>query len=597
MNWSRLSVVPALLLSVLPSFGQDVFVPPVPIGILRDGKRHVPKEPIPFPAETETWIRVRSPHFDILSSATESKTRAMAENLETLAAALTGVSARFQKPRTATTIFVFADRKESQPYFDLLIGVEKTGATGVFVRHSSGGTMFVDASRKRVERTAMHELVHALLRQSDVVPPLWIEEGLAEYFSATETRKDVLVAGQPIAAHEELLMRSPPRTLETLFGITTESAAAASPHFYAQSWAAVSWLMRLGQSAFYPFLQSLEHGATVEQALRMHYGKSLDELLHGVQKLGRHVVKIPRAAPAAAAIEAKPLERAALLYELGRFLGHVEGAEKESERHLRGAIAVDANYARAWAALGDYERAVAADPNDAQIVLDYAESLLKTAIGPFAGVFEPEPGDAAAFRKARTLGERALALGGDEARAQAVVGTSWLVEEDVRPGIAALERARALAPSRMDVALHLYDMYLRVNDRARADALFAATFARPRDTQTAFAARTLLLRVETQRANELARAGKLDEAAAVVKALAAATDDVAARRELEQQAAQLVTTAAVNRHIAMYNEAIVSFNAGRKREALKILDELLAVATDPQVVRDAQRLRREVRGK
>jgi len=38
-------------------------------------------------------------------------------------------------------------------------------------------------------------------------------------------------------------------------------------------------------------------------------------------------------------------------------------------------------------------------------------------------------------------------------------------------------------------------------------------------------------------------------------------------------------------------------NAGRKLEAIRILDELLRVATDAQVVRDAQRLRGEVRAR
>jgi tetratricopeptide (TPR) repeat protein len=138
-------------------------------------------------------------------------------------------------------------------------------------------------------------------------------------------------------------------------------------------------------------------------------------------------------------------------------------------------------------------------------------------------------------------------------------------------------------------------MYLQRGERAKADALFAAAFARSRDKQTVFAARNLLVRFETDRASALSKSGKLDEAAAIVRRLAGETPDARVRRELEQQADQLAATAAVNRHIEMYNRAVAASNAGQKREAVKIVDELLRVATDPEVVRDAQRLRSELR--
>src|SRR6185436_5165694 len=205
--------------------------------------------------------------------------------------------------------------------------------------------------------------------------------------------------------------------------------------------------------------------------------------------------------------------------------------------------------------------------------------------------------DAIAFRKARVLAERALALGAEEGRARGTIGTTYLVERDVAPAIPHLERARELAPARTDFALHLYDLYLRLGERAKADALFAAAFEHARDKQTVFAARNLLLRFETDRASALAKAGRLEEAAAIVCGLAAATEDALGRRELEQQAAQLAATAVVNRHIEMYNQAVTMVNAGRRRDALELLEELLRVATDAQVVRDAQRLRGEVRAR
>ena len=587
-----------LLLVATTAIAQDVYVPPVPIGIKgAQGKAHIPKRPIPFPAADEAWIRIRTPHFDLISSASEERTRAIAGDLERFATALIQTSSRFETAVAPTRVFVFERRRESQPYFDLLLSREKTTVSGVYVRASIGGTMFIDSAR-RFARTATHELVHDLLRHSERVPPLWLEEGLAEYFSNATIRKDEIIAGAPIPEHLSMLQRNAPPPIEELLAVRAESDSAAAPLFYAQSWAAVDWLMQHGPAKIYGFIHDLEEGVSVAQALSANYGKTLDDMSRTLRNPGRSIraTRIP-APETNLALTAAPVDRATLLYELGRFLSHVGGAEEDSQRHLRGALEANPKHAPTLAALGRFEEAIASDPNDAETHLIYAESLLGDAVGPFAGVFEAEQDDVEPFRKARSLAERALKLGAEEGRARGTIGATYVVEHDVTPAIPLLERARELDPARIDFALHLYGAYLRMGQRAKAEALYAAAFERARDKQTVFAARNMRLRFETERANALAKSGKLDEAASIVRELAAATDDAFARKELEQQAAQLVATAAVNRHIEMYNQAVSMSNAGRKRDALKILDELLRVATDPQVVRDAQRLRGEVKGR
>ena len=456
--------------------------------------------------------------------------------------------------------------------------------------------MFIDGSRgARIERTAMHELVHDLLRrQSDAAPPLWVEEGLAEYFSSAAVEPGRIVAGTVIREHMARLRRRRQLTVDELIGTTPESPAAASAMFYAESWAAVDWLMSLDDQAFFPFMRELEGGATTAAALQQHYGKTLSDLQRGIRSRNRGTRVVIDATPERSGV-ALPLDRATLLYELGRFLTHVPGAEREAQRHFAEALVVNPRHARTLAILGRLDDALAAGPDDPEVHLLYAESLLTTATGPFAGVFEAGPDDAFRFRKARELAGRGLALGGEEALARGLIGTSWMVEADATPGIPELERSRALAPHRADFALNLYAMYLRSGERTKADALFAAAFANTRDRQTSFAARNVLLVAETARANALVAEGKLAEAAALVRTLAAATPDQRGRAELERQAAKLESTATVNQHIRMYNEAIALSNAGRDREALKAVDALLAVATDAQVIADAKRLRADLR--
>jgi len=590
----------ALLFGAQDSVAQDVFVPPVPSGILKDGKVRSPKRPIPFPAANERWIRVRVGRFDVISSATELRTREIVSDIQTLASALTRSSTRFEQSTVPTTVFVFDKRRESQPYFDLLFARDRAPATGAYVRHAGGGTMFIDGShRGRIERTAMHELVHDLLRQNESAPPLWIEEGLAEYFSSATIRKNKVLAGDPIPEHVQVLHDRVPMTAAELFAATTESNVSAVPSFYSESWAAVDWLMQLDHEKFYDFVKAVESGTPPGAALMEHYGKSVRDLETAIRWRDRLSGRVTLEGTIPEPVPAVPLDRATLLYELATFLTHVSGAERDAQRHYEEALNVAPKHARTLAALGRYEEAVAAAPDDAQVHLLYAESLLTTALGPFAGVFDATDGDAARFRKSRALAERALTLlapdaAGERGRASGIIGTSYLVEDDLAPGISQLERARALLPNRMDFALNLYWMYLRRGDRARADALFAAAFANPPDKQTAFAARNVLLAVESDRASALAKAGKLDEAAAVVRQIAAGTPDPKTRQELEAEAVRLEGLALVNRHITLYNDAIALSNTGRTREALKLLDQLLATATDPLVLRDAKKLKAEL---
>lgn len=583
-----------LVLATLLVLAQDVFVPPVPIGVGRDGKVRSVPQPIPFPKESQPWIRVRTARFDVISSASDDRTRGIAADLESLASALTAASPRFQASPTPTTVFVFSSRRESQPYFELLTATERTAVTGLYVRHGGGGTMFIDASRRSFERTATHELVHDLLRQGDVVPPLWLEEGLAEYVANAQVTNRGVIGGLPIRAHASLLAARPQRTVEEMLAVTVESAEATSSYFYAQSWAAVHWLMQDDSDAFWPFLRDVERGEPVAAALKTHYGRTLDDLHRGIHARSRSATQVKLAARAAAVTaEAAALDRPTLLFELGTFLDYVAGAEAEAQRHFNEVLRIEPRHARTLAALGRYDAAIAAAPADPRIHLEYAEFLLEPAIGDFAGVFAPV--DPANFRKARELAQRALELRADEARARGALGVSYLADRDLASGIRELEQARALAPARMDYAIHLYAMYLRSGAREKADALFAAAFENARDKQVAFAARNGLLEAETERANELARTGKLAEAAALVRSIAATIPDAKGREDMLQQANEIESVALVNKHITMYNDAVTLSNANRKRDAMEVLDELLAVATDAQVRRDAERLRRELR--
>ena len=597
-----------VVLSLAAATAAAQYVPPVPKGI--GGGRTLQARPIRLPSENQKWVRVESPGFTIISAASESRTRDVASNLETLMAALGSIDRRFATPGNRTRVLFFARRADSQPYFDLLLNQHKASSPGMFVSTSSGeGTMIIDGTRSLMERTVFHELVHKLLDAGGARLPLWLEEGIAEYFSSTEIRGAAISIGLPVREHQSQLRNRALIPLPEVFAMTYESPLATQTLFYAQAWGVVDWMIRNSRPGFYRFVADVEAGMSAADAIRKNFNVNVDAVERGIVHHHAPPPSLSLRNENESAITATPLTRADVLYELGRFLGSMEVSRPDGERHLRAAIEADPAHARAIAELGTlrardkkyeeampfFEKAIAADPNDPQIHVAFAETLLQNELGTFAGTTEPGPDAQVRARRARQLARKALELRGDVARAKAAIGTSYLVETDTAPGIAALEEALRLAPVRTDVALNLYALLVRSGDLKRAEALFEERFARARDAQIQFAAKSVFVRERLTLANSLIKAQKIDEAMALLDELMRVTPDEVARFELAEQKRSLAKVAEVNRHILMYNEAVAQLNKGQRTKARATIKALLEVATDPDVIRDAQALEKKLK--
>jgi len=599
---------------------QPGFVPPQLKGLKGDGVARRAEGPIPFPAADEAWIEVRSKHFTFISAAGEKKTRVIAENLETLAAALGRLHTTFATARPEPTpVYLFTRRREVQPYFDMLLNHRDATVSGIFVaQNTSAAIVMITGVRSATDRTAFHELVHNLI-ENGAQPPVWLEEGLAEYFSNVDLRNGSMYAGEPIAPHVHALKQHTLLPVRTLFSVVRDSDTYNLPQgqavFYAESWAAVDWLMH-ERGDFYAFFRDVTAGTPVERALQTHYGKSLDDMqraLGAYAALSRigfgMTVKVPEADTNVAI---RTLSRAETLFAFGHFLSDLEEMAPDAERHFRAALNAEPHYARAIGAIAVlrakdakyddaaklFDEALAADANDPSILLDYAEALLQKEIGPLAETDDVWSDDAPRFRKARELAEKALSLGGDAGRATGDIGTTYLVEPDaaLAPGIAALEKAHALLPARTDFALHLFAMYRRTRALAKADPLFALLDA-SRNAQVAYVARAIVTRVELNRANDLSHHGQLADAAAVLRELAEKTPDPNGRRDLDTQAQELLRVDATNKQIAVYNDAVAQVNLGKYAAARKMLSAILAEATDQELIRDVHELQKQLEGR
>jgi len=300
---------------------------------------------IALPAEKEKWVRVESPHFTVISAASEAETLELARRMETLALVLQNMHARFrEQPLMHSRVLLFDERAEAQPYFELLLS-RGTTAPGAFVSAKDGGTMVL--STRLGARTPYHELVHNLMAGGATRPPLWLEEGLAEYYSNADFVRDTIRLGLP-RRNSDRPQRGF-RPMNELFAVRRDEDMTGDNGFYRQASGAVAWLLRTNRQAFDGFESDVEHGMAVDAALHKHYNATVAQLeqgLMGMYKSQKYVVQAPKVKML---ITASAMPYADVLYELGTFLAQFR--PDDAERYFRASLAADPNHAKARAAL------------------------------------------------------------------------------------------------------------------------------------------------------------------------------------------------------------------------------------------------------
>jgi len=288
--------------------------------------------PIPFPPIERQWVKAETEHFILISGTGEHATRAVAHDLEKLTALLTNTSTYFRTPPQRTRIFLFAERRIALPYFDAVRGY-RIDMSGLTLRHTKGSTMLIDTSaRGGAAFTPRHELVHDLLRGHLKPLPLWIEEGLAEYYSN---------AGLTVREHVSRLRGRLKMPLLQMFSTTSEDAGAWTYDYYAQSWSTVATLMRRSAKSFFELLQDIDEGTDAAAAIHLRYGMTLKDLEIAMRKVSAPAVSLLITTIPPGTLEAKPMTRGELLCELGDLLARVSGREEEAERHFRAALDAD----------------------------------------------------------------------------------------------------------------------------------------------------------------------------------------------------------------------------------------------------------------
>ncbi len=196
------------------------------------------------------WVEVRSPNFRVLTNAGEKEGRRVASQFERMRTVFHILMPSASDDAAAPiTVLALKDKTSFRTLEPAAyLGKGTLDLAGLFLRVPDKNyvLMRLDTEGQHPYSTVYHEYTHYMLRKSESWMPLWLNEGLAEFYQNTDlTSKDVDL-GQPSANDILYLRQQSLLPLTTLLKVDHNSPYYHEENkgsvFYAESWALVHYL-------------------------------------------------------------------------------------------------------------------------------------------------------------------------------------------------------------------------------------------------------------------------------------------------------------------------------------------------------------------
>ena len=230
--------------------------------------------------EAGSWWRVTDGSLTLVSDASPETARQVLELLTSLRRVVGEFL--FRRPvelAVPVTVVLFSEASDYEPY-------RLYQRDGQYLGTPFEGLVVVngDSERRPMLRIAAHEYLHALVAGAGLDLPLWLAEGLAEYYSTARLAEDRLVLGEPAADLASRLKGRAFLSFEDLLTVSSRSSAyLADPEadrFYAQSWLLVHYLLSrpAGAERLTDLVRRIDGGERVGEALGGAMGYDAGEL-------------------------------------------------------------------------------------------------------------------------------------------------------------------------------------------------------------------------------------------------------------------------------------------------------------------------------
>lgn len=465
---------------------------------------------IPASADAkEKWIKVQTKSFNIVGNADEDDTRKLALKLEQFRAVLLELF-KLKNDTLPVTVVVFKNDGAFKPFKPLYNG-KPANVAGYFQQGRDENMIALNIAGDEL-RTIFHEYTHLLTSQNPHEWPLWLTEGIAEFYSTFTINKQEVSLGVPISNHVYLLRANEFMPFQQFIKVDHGSPAYNERDkqgvFYAQSWAFVHYLI-MGNMKRKPqlvqFINLLAAGQRSDSAFNEAFMTDFKDM----EKELRNYIKNSSYAGVTydlngfafdKDLRVEAMSEAEAMFHLGNLLLHTNRPD-EAKSYFDLSLALDANLHRAHEGLGfiamrkqNYgeakERFKLATERDSKNFLAhyyFAEALLLEAQNGKGGAGEITPEAAKAIIASL---RRSIALNGFFPQTYYLLATAqMLAGQDLDNALQVIKAARGLAPQNKQYVFMHAQIQARKQDYKGAQATLAPLLAS--DNELSAAAKSL----------------------------------------------------------------------------------------------------------
>jgi tetratricopeptide (TPR) repeat protein len=235
-------------------------------------------------ASPDRWVEARSTHFIVMTNASDRSARHLASEFERMHAvfhALLPTEGDDADP--PIVVLALKDRKDMQALEPAAyLGKSQIDLAGFFLRGPEKNYILVrlDAQQEHAFANVYHEYTHYMLRKADGWLPLWLNEGLAQFYENTDIDDKNAWLGQADAEALHCLRVNDLLPIAALLAIDTKSPYYHDEQkgsvFYAESWALTHYLIVLdrttGSHHVHDYAQAVAQGEDAVKAAQQAFG-------------------------------------------------------------------------------------------------------------------------------------------------------------------------------------------------------------------------------------------------------------------------------------------------------------------------------------
>jgi tetratricopeptide (TPR) repeat protein len=225
-------------------------------------------------AETDAWVRVSDGTISVYTQQDPAQASAILTTFGELRHALAQASAFQVNETAALKVIAFKSEKEFNQYR------LNSGSCAFYQQTQRSEYVVLQDLAPSHRDVSAHEFTHFVLAHSNVNLPLWLNEGMADFYSTFQLSGDRVVFGRIVNGRLPVLRNGAWIPLAKLFEISTASPYYSDPVrmvlFYSESWALTHMLVAdPGYAERFPyFLRAVSEGHSSAEALGLIYNKT-----------------------------------------------------------------------------------------------------------------------------------------------------------------------------------------------------------------------------------------------------------------------------------------------------------------------------------